>query len=812
MLESRNMRLPQVGCAVISLITALCLVAPTSALAAELKFSYSKKLLSPVQSLLGLTVGELTSNGYPSLVATLSNTPEEDFNETLIVLTGQGASNFTDHSYITTPKDSFSVSPSIGDYSVNGRVVIDRQADGLYFDTEPVADVYPIAANGTLETPVKTPIVVGGYFTAGELTSDGIPDIIYDNPGNGKVYVELGKANDTFGSRKEFTLGGEGVGELALADLTGNGKLDLIAVNSITDKVSVSLGNGNGEFESPTYYPIGKEAGKIAVADLNGDGKPDIVVSNWESNTIDVLINEGNGKFKEPVSYSSGGTHPDSIAVADFTGNGHPDIAVGNESSEDVGILLNKGNGTFESAKIYTVEGQPRDLVAGEFDKINNNKQDLVAGYETKEQTGIDILTNTTPVEEEHHVGALEGMAVTDPFNGTTSAVSNFSSNWSALGWASEKGLDRTTGWGPSNAYPTVTGAYYAPTVSDVGSGVADVATMSENPSLESRYFSLWLDMSTPSSTKSGYELTFTDQSTNTYEVKLSKWVSGTQTVLASKSSYTFNNGNSFALVENGGKVSAWTNTGSGFTELLSASDTTFTSGESGVEGAGNITRLTKFKVGELLTPVANTSAALATLALNDSFAVNESPLSDGGAFAALEWDNSTSEHNTGQVASGWGPYDAYSTINGAYWKKTSFADTGAGDAVAAKLTKNPEITSRYFALWLNMPNPASARSGYEVRFKETSTNAYEVVLAKWQSGTETVLASKANYMFTTGSLLALGDNDGTVSVWTKTGSEEYTQLLSAADSTYTSGYTGIEGSGNFERLTEFRGGPLPPL
>ncbi len=303
----------------------------------------------------------------------------------------------------------------------------------------------------------------------------------------------------------------------------------------------------------------------------------------------------------------------------------------------------------------------------------------------------------------------------------------------------------------------------------------------------------------------------FTDVSTGIYNVTFARWVAGTETVLASKTSYSFANGNSFALVDQGSTVSAWTNTGSGFSQLLSASDATFSGGNAGLQGAGNITRLTNFKTGALLAPVANMDAALKALPVNDAFATNESPLSGGGAWAALAWDNSTSGHNTGRVEGGWGPYDAYSTINGAYWQKASFADSGAGDAVAALLYGNPTIASRYFSLWLNAPSPASIRSGYELRFTETSASVYEVVLSKWQSGTKTVLASKAGYSFLTGSLFALADKAGTVSVWTKTGSE-YTQLLSAADSTFISGYTGIEGSGNITRLKEFRSGPLAPF
>jgi hypothetical protein len=82
--------------------------------------------------------------------------------------------------------------------------------------------------------------------------------------------------------------------------------------------------------------------------------------------------------------------------------------------------------------------------------------------------------------------------------------------------------------------------------------------------------------------------------------VHAAKWQSGSQTVLASQSSYTFANGNSFAVVDQGSAVSAWANTGSGFSQLLSASDSSFSSGKPAVEGSGNITRLTNFKAGTL--------------------------------------------------------------------------------------------------------------------------------------------------------------------------------------------------------------------
>lgn len=406
--------------------------------------------------------------------------------------------------------------------------------------------------------------------------------------------------------------------------------------------------------------------------------------------------------------------------------------------------------------------------------------------------------------------GELSSMAMTDPFNGTTSAISNFANNWSTPSWAAGKGEDRAEGWGPSAAYPVVNGAYYSPVVNDTGTGIATLATMATNPSIESRYFSVWSDLSNAGGAKSGYELRFTETVANTYNVTLSKWSSGSQTVLASRSGYTFVNGNSFALVDNGGTVSGWTDTGSGYGQLLSAGDSTYSGGSGSVEGSGNVTRLTRFKVGALEPPATGMDAALKALSVDDSFAANESPLSDGGAFSALAWTTGTSGHNTGQVSGGWGPYDAYPTINGASWH-TSYADTGAGDAVAATLVANPANTSRYFSLDLNMPAPATAHSGYELRFTETSSGVYEVTLARWQSGTKTVLASKTSYSFPVNSQFALVDKAGTVSAWTKTGSE-FSQLLVATDATFSSGYAGLEGAGNIIRLKEFKAGPLAPF
>jgi hypothetical protein len=62
---------------------------------------------------------------------------------------------------------------------------------------------------------------------------------------------------------------------------------------------------------------------------------------------------------------------------------------------------------------------------------------------------------------------------------------------------------------------------------------------------------------------------------------------------------------------------------------------------------------------------------------------------------------------------------------------------------------------------------------------------------------------------FSAGSQFALVEKSKTVSAWTSPPGGEFTQLLSAADSTFTSGHPAVEGSRNIIRLSNLRAGAL---
>jgi hypothetical protein len=407
----------------------------------------------------------------------------------------------------------------------------------------------------------------------------------------------------------------------------------------------------------------------------------------------------------------------------------------------------------------------------------------------------------------------LTVMPVTEPFDGSTESLSNFASKWSNLSWATgstPKGSDTTTGWRAVDPFVNgPNGAYYNPSLSDTGLGIAAVATMAANPASLERYFSVWLDMQSAGSTRAGYELRFTETATNIYEVKLLKWSGGSETVLASKSGYSFLNGNSFAIVDQGDSVSAWTDTGSGFTSLLSASDSAYSGGNSGIEARGNFTRLNKFKTGSL----PDTGAQLTAMPVTEPFdGSTESHNNFNSKWSKLGW--AVGEHPRGEdTTSGW--RSSLSSAKG--WTgpfyNPSISDVGPGIAAVATMARNPESLADHFSIWLDLQNPGGiTKAGYELRVTDTAPNTapstFEVKLLKWTAGSEAVLASKSEYSFPDGTSFGIVDRGSSVSAWADTGSG-FSLLLSASDSAYSGGNVGIEAKGNITRLTNFKVGSL---
>lgn len=220
--------------------------------------------------------------------------------------------------------------------------------------------------------------------------------------------------------------------------------------------------------------------------------------------------------------------------------------------------------------------------------------------------------------------------------------------------------------------------------------------------------------------------------------------------------------------------------------------------------------------------PVTDMSSAVPLTPQIDAMTAGEMVLSRGNKFSAVSWGFTPKpQYKRGTVygSAGWGGFGSvgYPYTAGAFWNQATFSSTGNGDAAVATL--NATSTSslipgyeKYFGVWLNMPNPASAQTGYQLRFVQENPaqpNVYAVKLSKWTTGTETVLASKTAYTLPVGKRFALANKQGGIGVFVGEGGE-FTQILSATDSTYTSGYVALDTTSNQFRILDFRGGALP--
>lgn len=253
-----------------------------------------------------------------------------------------------------------------------------------------------ISASAQTFAPVVTyPVGANSYpisIAAGDINSDGKPDLLTANYSAGTVGILLGNSNGTF--QPVTTLNASSNTPcIAVSDVNNDGKLDLLTTFILLNGLAiVNLGNGNGTFSNATTYFTGISSSpqNIAAGDVNGDGKPDLLVANTGNSTAGVLLGNGNGTFQGVSTYFTGtNTKPMSIAVADLNGDGKPDLATANGSNSTVSVLLGNGNGTFQTATIYSAgpSSYPTCLVVA--DVNGDGQRDVLTANYYSDNIGV---------------------------------------------------------------------------------------------------------------------------------------------------------------------------------------------------------------------------------------------------------------------------------------------------------------------------------------------------------------------------------------------------------------------------------------
>jgi hypothetical protein len=197
----------------------------------------------------------------------------------------------------------------------------------------------------------------------GDLTGNGIPDLVVANFGSDTFSVLMGNGDGTFQPARTYQAAG-GPFALTLADLNHDGRLDVITANYYGGGASVYLGNGDGTFRTDATL-LAQDEGGVVLADLNGDGNADMVTGSLGGAAITVRLGNGDGTFQAPQTYDLGGQLV-SLSVEDVNGDGKPDlVAVVNTNQQvpnAIDVFLGNGDGTFQPARVVAQDASSSAL------------------------------------------------------------------------------------------------------------------------------------------------------------------------------------------------------------------------------------------------------------------------------------------------------------------------------------------------------------------------------------------------------------------------------------------------------------------